>query len=142
MSTSQQAPEVARLDVRPILASGGEPLALILAAADRVPPGGVLELTSPFEPLPLYPVMEQRGFVWTPEARAPAEWVVRFRATGIGPTATVAAIAEQHPATREVFARQGLDLCCGGAKTLAFAAKAHGIDLDVLLRELRVAAGG
>jgi iron-sulfur cluster repair protein YtfE (RIC family) len=35
-----------------------------------------------------------------------------------------------------VLARHGIDLCCGGDKTLAFVAQAHRIDLQALLREL------
>ncbi len=140
MTTFQPALEMARLDVRPVLASGGEPFDLFMATAGRVPLGGALELTAPFEPVPLYALMRLRGFIRTTEARGPAEWVVTFQDTGISPTATLAAIAEQHPAARELFGRHGLDLCCGGGKTLAFAAPAHGIDLDALLEELQAAA--
>ena len=50
------------LDVRPILASGGEPLNEILAAAEDVPVGGSLVVIAPFEPLPLYGVLRQMGF--------------------------------------------------------------------------------
>jgi len=140
MTTSQHAPDTTHLDVRSVLASGGEPFELIMTTAGRLPLGGTLELTAPFEPVPLYAVMRRRGFARTTEARGADEWVVTFRDTGITPTATLATIAEQHPASREVFGRHGLDLCCGGSKTLAFAAKAHGIDLDLLLEELQTAA--
>ncbi|HEY7682458.1 MAG TPA: DUF542 domain-containing protein [Gemmatimonadales bacterium] len=141
MTATPIKPDLTRLDVRAVLAAGGEPFDLIMAAAGRIPPGGALELTAPFEPLPLYDVMRRRGFSRTTEARGPAEWVVTFRDTGISPTATLADVATQHPATREVFGRHGLDLCCGGAKTLAFAAQAHGVNLDRLLEELQAAAG-
>lgn len=50
------------LDVRAIIQGGGEPLGDILAAAEALPPGGVLHLRSPFQPLPLYRVMGERGF--------------------------------------------------------------------------------
>jgi hypothetical protein len=50
------------VDVRPIIASGGEPLNEILAAADAVPDGGRLVVLAPFEPMPLYGVMRQMGF--------------------------------------------------------------------------------
>jgi uncharacterized protein (DUF2249 family) len=129
-----------RLDVRPVLAAGGEPFDLILATASRLPIGGALELTAPFEPVPLYPVMRRRGFAPAAEERGPAEWVVTFRDTGIALGSTLAEIATRAPATLEVFARHGLDLCCGGGKTVAFAAEAHGIDLDTLLQELQGAA--
>jgi uncharacterized protein (DUF2249 family) len=73
---------VVRLDVRPVLAAGEEPLALILQTADRVPPGGVLEVTAPFEPVPLYAVLAQRGFAHHADAREDGWWVVRFTRAG------------------------------------------------------------
>jgi hypothetical protein len=53
---------IIELDARGILQSGGEPLPQILAAADRLPAGWVLHLRSPFQPVPLYAVMAERGF--------------------------------------------------------------------------------
>ncbi|HET9133703.1 MAG TPA: DUF2249 domain-containing protein [Gemmatimonadales bacterium] len=50
------------LDVRDIIQRGGEPLGDILTASEALPPGGVLHLRSPFQPLPLYRVMAERGF--------------------------------------------------------------------------------
>lgn len=52
------------------------------------------------------------------------------------PDMTVARVAELWPATVPVLARHGIDRCCGGARTLAFVAQAHGLDLHTLLREL------
>lgn len=54
----------------------------------------------------------------------------------ITPEMTVADVAERFPAARTVFAREGIDLCCGGGKSLEFVAKAHGLDLEALLEEL------
>jgi hypothetical protein len=50
------------LDVRPILESGGEPLSMILAAAERIPSGGSLVVIAPFEPVPLFGALRQMGF--------------------------------------------------------------------------------
>lgn len=50
------------LDVRPMLASGVEPLSEILAAADRIPVGGSLIVVAPFEPVPLFGALRQMGF--------------------------------------------------------------------------------
>ncbi|MGE5232128.1 MAG: DUF542 domain-containing protein [Deltaproteobacteria bacterium] len=141
MTTQPIANEAFRLDVRPLLAAGEEPFGLIIQSADRIPPGGTLELTAPFEPVPLYAVMRRRGFVRSGLARADAGWVVSFRETGIVPSATVGQVVARHPATAPVFGAHGLDLCCGGGKTLEFAARAHGVELDQLLRELQAAAG-
>ncbi len=60
----------------------------------------------------------------------------------IRPDMTVAAIAEQYPASATVLARHGIDLCCGGKHSLEFAARAHGVDLAALLAELEGASAG
>lgn len=54
----------------------------------------------------------------------------------ITPSMTVAEVAERFPAARAVFAQEGIDLCCGGGKSLEFVAKAHGLDLEALLDKL------
>jgi hypothetical protein len=36
-----------------------------------------------------------------------------------------------------VFARHGLDACCGGAKPLSLVCERHGLNLDAILAELR-----
>ena len=69
---------VQQLDVRPMLARGEEPFSTIMQAADALPDDGVLELTAPFDPVPLYAVLGNRGFTHRTEQRGPAEFVVRF----------------------------------------------------------------
>jgi uncharacterized protein (DUF2249 family) len=130
-----------RLDVRPIIGAGDEPFETIIAAADTIAEGGILELTAPFQPSPLYPVLRKRGFSAETEQRAPDEWVVRFKQTGINTETLLAAAAERHPATVKILAKYGFDLCCGGAKPIEVAARAHGVDLDTLLRELQALVG-
>lgn len=136
------APQIVRLDVRPLLARGEEPFDTIMEEAVRVPAGGTLELTAPFAPVPLYRVLSGRGFAYRTEELGPAEFRVRFFQTGIIPALTVRAVHERHPATAAVFAEYGMDLCCGGEKTLEFVAKAHGVALPELLDRLQRAAAG
>lgn len=50
------------LDVRPLLAAGGEPFAVIMAAVDGLKAGEGMKLIAPFNPVPLYTVMERKGF--------------------------------------------------------------------------------
>lgn len=50
------------------------------------------------------------------------------------------AIAEV-PGAQEVFARFGLDTCCGGDLPVAVAAEHHGVELDRLLEALARADG-
>jgi hypothetical protein len=66
------------LDVRPELASGGEPFEHIMEAAATIRPGGSLVIIAPFESAPLYDVLAQRGFAHETVKVAVDEWVVRF----------------------------------------------------------------
>lgn len=138
--TTIESPSTRSLDVRGVIAGGGEPLEEILAAAAEVPVGGALQLVAPFEPVPLFAVMRRRGFAHHAEERGAGEWVVRFRQTGITPDRLLADVAIQYPSTAGVLATHGFDLCCGGAKPVETAARAHGVDLDLLLTELQARA--
>ncbi|MGC8473292.1 MAG: DUF2249 domain-containing protein, partial [Candidatus Dormibacteria bacterium] len=53
---------MARLDVRGLMASGEEPFEAIMAAVSALTPGEPLELVAPLDPVPLYSVMESRGY--------------------------------------------------------------------------------
>lgn len=50
------------LDVRPLLAAGQEPRAVILTALEQLKPGEALRLVTPFEPLPLLSLAASLGF--------------------------------------------------------------------------------
>jgi hypothetical protein len=67
------------LDVRPILAEGGEPLGPIMRVAATVPPGGLLILDAPFDPAPLRRVRGNKGFDSYRRALADDHWRVWFR---------------------------------------------------------------
>ena len=55
----------------------------------------------------------------------------------IDPAVTVRETIARHPETKEVFARFGLDTCCGSGVPIVAAAHRDGADLDALLAELR-----
>jgi regulator of cell morphogenesis and NO signaling len=57
----------------------------------------------------------------------------------IHPDMTVGTIAELFPTTVPVLTRHGLDLCCGGGRTLADVSRAHRLDLPQLIAELEAA---
>ncbi|PZA06225.1 MULTISPECIES: DUF2249 domain-containing protein [unclassified Meiothermus] len=84
------APVGFHLDVRPILAAGGEPFGAIMAAAREVAPGQRLCLEVPFEPLPLYRVMERKGFEAWCEQEGPEHYRVHFLRLGPGAEERVA----------------------------------------------------
>jgi len=66
------------LDVRPDLEQGGEPFVRIMEVASAIQPGGTLVIIAPFEPVPLYDVLEERAFTYEAEKVTDGEWVVRF----------------------------------------------------------------
>jgi hypothetical protein len=68
-----------RLDVRQMLAAGGEPLGEIMRAAARVEPGKAMILDAPFDPAPLRRVLGNKGFAAHPVELAADHWRVYFR---------------------------------------------------------------
>lgn len=70
---------MALLDVRQDIAEGREPFARIMDAVARLKPGEPLEVIAPFEPIPLYHVMEARGFDHQTRRRDDGAWHVTFR---------------------------------------------------------------
>ena len=131
---------VTPLDARAMIAMGEEPFEAIMAAVAALPADGVLELTAPFAPVPLYKVLSERGFAHRTEQRGPGDFVARFAQTGILPSTPVKDVLARHPATAPVLAELGFDLCCGGKHPLEFAAQAHGVELAPLLARLQAAA--
>lgn len=67
------------LDVRPILASGAEPLATILDTAAKVGEGEILVLDAPFNPVPLRMLLGGKGFDAHTTELAPDHWRLYFR---------------------------------------------------------------
>lgn len=65
-----------RLDVREDIRRGKEPFARIMASVSQLQPNQVFVLRAPFEPLPLYDVLGERGFAHWAEARAADDWSV------------------------------------------------------------------
>ena len=55
----------------------------------------------------------------------------------IDPSVTVRETMSRHPETKAVFARFGVDTCCGSGVPIIDAAHRDGADLDELLRTLR-----
>lgn len=66
------------LDVRPILAAGGEPFGDIMAAVAGLEHGQALRLIAPFKPVPLFTVMEKKGYKHTEKLLAGSDWEVLF----------------------------------------------------------------
>ncbi len=54
-------------------------------------------------------------------------------------TMTVKDLVDREPRVRDVFARFGMDTCCGATVPIAEAAVRHGIALDALVAALAAA---
>jgi uncharacterized protein (DUF2249 family) len=69
---------VATLDARPMIEAGEQPIGRVLRELDRLQPGQVFELITPFEPAPLIDKAAERGYrVWT-TATAAGEYRTYF----------------------------------------------------------------
>jgi len=66
------------LDVREEVRAGEEPYHRIMKAVAALRTDQVLQLCNIFEPVPLYDVLEQRGFSHWIERRGPEEWWITF----------------------------------------------------------------
>lgn len=70
---------MALLDVRPDLEQGRERFSRSMDAVSRLLSGESLELVAPFEPIPLYRVMEVKGFEYETTHARDGSWHVLFR---------------------------------------------------------------
>lgn len=73
-----QAQATKILDVRPVLAEGGEPFVMIMETAEQLKKGETLLLLAPFEPVPLYQALGERGFTHETYMVSVGEWWVLF----------------------------------------------------------------
>lgn len=69
---------VVTLDVRDHLNSGREPFSLIMQTASALEKEQSLRLIVPFEPVPLYHIMAQRGFNYTATTLETGDWEILF----------------------------------------------------------------
>ncbi len=70
---------MAQLDVRPAMARGDDPFALIMAAVAGLGPAEPFELIAPLDPVPLYDVLGGRGFEHQTEPLGGGDYRVVFR---------------------------------------------------------------
>ncbi len=73
--SKQMIDSPSELDVRTI---EGPPFSHIMAALDDLAPDESLHLIAGFEPVPLYDVLEQKGYTCETEQHSPEKWEVRI----------------------------------------------------------------
>jgi len=72
---------MAQVDARPIIASGGEPFEVIMAAVSDLSEDEELVVLAPFEPVPLEGVLSSQGFSCEVAEIGGGDWRVTFRRT-------------------------------------------------------------
>jgi uncharacterized protein (DUF2249 family) len=75
---SEKVENIITLDVREQLQSGREPFGLIMGTVAQLAVGQELRLIAPFEPVPLFRVLAQRGFTHASKLRDDGAWEVLF----------------------------------------------------------------
>lgn len=98
--------EYKTLDVRPILSSGGEPFQAIMSAVADLAPGEGLKLIAPFQPQPLFSVMDRRGFTYELEELPGGAFEVRFTPKCVAPPIDVS----PHAASPDLWPDPSVDL--------------------------------
>ena len=66
------------LDVRPLIANGEDPFAVIRERIDALGRGETLTLVAPFLPAPLIELLKGEGFQITLDHRVDGSWAVTF----------------------------------------------------------------
>jgi len=90
------------LDVRPTLLAGGDPLPDILQAFAELEEGQSLRLLAPFEPVPLFRMMEAKGYTWTSYARDGDDREVLYTPAGAAaPEPAAAAVPDRGAAVSD-----------------------------------------
>ncbi len=84
------------MDVRDYIRSGHEPFSKIMNAAAALQADEQLLLIAPFEPRPLFRVLEKQGFRHTVQSNKPGDWEVLFERQPEAPPAAGAPVAPPH----------------------------------------------
>ena len=102
------------IDVREDIRSGGEPLSKIMNAAAAVRAGGQFLVIAPFEPVPLFKVLEKQGFTHAAQPVAAGDWEVLFtRLAGAPMPVSRSSDSEEYGVPPEAFpgARAAMPAC-------------------------------
>ena len=79
------------LDVRPILKAGGEPFTEIMNAVAALESGQGLRLLASFKPVPLFSVMQKKGYAHREQELGGGDWEIVFEPEAAAPAAATSA---------------------------------------------------
>jgi hypothetical protein len=78
---SESRPDPVELDIRSLIKIGHPPFQKIMETADALAPGAGFRLIAPFEPIPLYPLMMDKGFDHRTKKMPDGSWQIEFSRT-------------------------------------------------------------
>ena len=96
-----------RLDVRPIIARGEDPLEEVLGLLALLAPSGALQLVAPFRPRPLITLLGSRGLAVSAQERAEGDWELIVRGEVAPELLDLRDFAAPEPMERVLLARGG-----------------------------------
>ncbi len=97
-----------RLDVRPRIAEGEDPLEEILRILELLAPTGALQLVAPFRPVPLIALLGSRGHPVAVAERGPADWELTVRGSEAPPLRDLRGLPAPEPLEQVLLARAEL----------------------------------
>ena len=98
-----------RVDARPLLAAGTDPLEVVLGAVDGVGTGGVVMVVAPFQPRPLLALLERMGHGVEDREALPGVWVVEVVVGGALGIVDLRGLEPPEPLQRILEAVERLD---------------------------------
>ena len=94
-----------KLDVRPLIERGEDPLEEILALLELLAPNGAVQLVAPFRPSPLITLLTSRGLDVSASERGQADWEILLRGEDAAPLLDLRDLAAPEPMERVLLAR-------------------------------------
>jgi uncharacterized protein (DUF2249 family) len=105
--------KVVTVDVREDIQRGQEPFSKIMAAASRLKQDEELLLIAPFEPVPLYGVLGQRGFTHQTTPTSEGAWEILFS------RGTEAAVGSRPAAPPTAASKSSSNAACSGTPVVS-----------------------
>jgi regulator of cell morphogenesis and NO signaling len=131
-------PDFHTIDVTKI--EPGRKHAVIFETFDALDEGSSIIIHNDHDPKGLYYELfakRANGFTWAYLKSGPEEWSVEIHKTpAVQDVETIGEMVKKDMRKAEVFAKHGIDYCCGGKRSLEDACREKNLDVSVLKNEL------
>ncbi|PIE23466.1 MAG: hypothetical protein CSA62_07560 [Planctomycetota bacterium] len=105
---SEELQTLLRLDARPLIGRGEDPLEEVLRLLHLLAPTGAVQLLAPFRPTPLITLLESRGFLVTVSELGKGDWELILRGEAAPEILDYRDLAAPEPLNRVLLARAQL----------------------------------